>query len=98
MHDRRRRFALRLALELGWPNVDAMLREMPEKQFTEWLAFYQLEPFGILAEDTLSAHWKALYYNMNRGRGKQARKIKDYLIFRDQQQQKDASVLFEDEE
>lgn len=73
-----------------------MLREMPEKQFVEWLAFYQLEPFGILAEDTISAHGKAMYYNMNRGRGKQARKVKDYLIFRDQQN--DASEIFEAED
>lgn len=82
-----------MALALGWPNVDAMLREMPEQQFTEWLAYYQLEPFGILAEDMIAAHWKAIYCNTHRGHGKQARKIKDYLIFREQQ--KDASELFE---
>ena len=33
MQEPRRRFALRLALEMGWPNVDAMLREMTAEQF-----------------------------------------------------------------
>ena len=56
MREPRRRFALRLALEMGWPNVDAMLREMTAEQFDEWIAYYQLEPFGILAEDAIAAH------------------------------------------
>lgn len=96
MHDRRRRFALRLALELGWPNVDAMLREMTAEQFDEWIAYYQLEPFGILAEDALSAHWKAIYTNMHRRKGKQAVKTEKFLLFQDER--KDADALFEDNE
>ena len=94
MADRRRRFALRLALSLGWPNVDAMLREMTAKQFDEWMAYYQLEPFGILAEDAIAAHWKAIYCNSNRKKGKQAMKTEKFLIFRDEQETADA--LFEE--
>lgn len=96
MTDRRRRFALRLALQLGYANVDAMMREMTAQQFDEWIAYYQLEPFGILAEDALSAHWKAIYVNAHRKKGKQAMKVDKFLLFKEQK--KDASALFEEEE
>lgn len=96
MKDRRRRFALRLALSLGWPNVDAMLREMTAEQFDEWIAYYQLEPFGILAEDAMSAHWKAIYVNAHRKKGKQAMKTEKFLLFRDEKT--DADALFEENE
>ena len=94
MKDRRRRFALRLALAMGWPNVDAMLREMTAEQFDEWLAYYQLEPFGILAEDAMSAHWKAIYVNAHRKKGKQAVKTEKFLLFKDEKETADA--LFEE--
>ncbi len=96
MHDRRRRFALRLALELGWPNVDAMLREMTAQQFDEWLAFYQLEPFGIGAIDSEWAHWKAIYTNAHARKGKRVPKPEKFLLFRDKE--KDASDIYEDED
>ncbi|MBQ1771733.1 MAG: hypothetical protein II000_07310, partial [Clostridia bacterium] len=84
MTDRRRRFALRLALQLGYANVDAMMREMTAQQFDEWIAYYQIEPFGILAEDALSAHWKAIYVNAHRKKGKQAMKVDKFMLFREQ--------------
>ena len=96
MTDRRRRFALRLALQLGYANVDAMMREMTAQQFDEWIAYYQIEPFGILAEDALSAHWKAIYVNAHRKKGKQAMKVDKFMLFKEQK--KDASALFEEEE
>ena len=72
-----------------------MMREMTAQQFDEWIAFYQLEPFGILAEDTISAHWKAIYYNMHRKRGMSSKKVKHMLTFQDDNGQADASALFE---
>ena len=83
-------------MALGWCNVDAMLREMTAKQFDEWLAYYQIEPFGILAEDAIAAHWKAIYANANRRKGKQAIKVDKFLLFRDEK--KDAAAIFEDDE
>jgi len=41
-----RRFAFRLALELGQPNPDAMLAEMPSRVFFDWMRHYRDEPFG----------------------------------------------------
>ena len=73
-----------------------MMREMTAQQFDEWIAYYQLEPFGILAEDALSAHWKAIYVNADRKKGKQAMKVDKFLLFKEQK--KDASALFEEEE
>lgn len=34
--------ALSLALELGSPDVDAMLESMTARQYQEWLAFFEL--------------------------------------------------------
>ncbi|MCL1940032.1 MAG: hypothetical protein FWG04_05165 [Desulfovibrionaceae bacterium] len=31
-----------LALELGWPDVDAMLESMTAMQYQEWLAFFRI--------------------------------------------------------
>ena len=73
-----------------------MLEEIPAQQFTEWLAYYQLEPWGILADDVLSAQWKAIYVNSLRKRGKQARKIKEFLMFGEKE--KNAADIFEQEE
>ena len=72
------------------------MREMTAQQFDEWIAFYQLEPWGILADDTLAASWKAMYANMHRKQGRRAYKIEKFLMFRDEK--KDASALFEEEE
>ena len=94
MQDRRRRFALRLALEMGYPNVDAMLREMTAEQFDEWIAYYQIEPFGILANDAEWAHWKAIYVNAHLKKGKPKIKIDKFMMFREKTE--DASAIFED--
>ena len=73
-----------------------MLREMTAQQFDEWIAFYQLEPWGILADDALSAHWKAIYANAHRKKGKRAMRVDKFLLFREEK--KDASVLYEEDE
>ena len=93
MTDRRRRFALRLALELGYANVDAMLREMTAQQFTEWIAYYQLEPFGTLMYDVEWATWKALYANAHMKKGKSTIKTKKFLLYGEKE--RDASELYE---
>ena len=96
MRDRRRRFAFRLALALGCPDPDVMMDSMPSKTFSEWIAYYQIEPFGILAEDAEWAHWKAIYANVHRKHGTLAYKPEKFTLFRDKK--KDASALFEEED
>ena len=39
---------------------------MSSKEFTEWLAYYRLEPFGAEADDHRMAHLMALIANVNR--------------------------------
>ena len=73
-----------------------MLREMTAQQFSEWLAFYQLEPFGIMAEDAEWAHWKAIYTNAHIKRGKRTPKPEKFLIFGEKKL--DASEYFEADE
>ena len=73
-----------------------MLDRIPSSMFSEWIAYYQLEPFGILAEDAISAHGKAMWANAQRKRGKPAFKIEKFLLYRDEK--KDASALFEEDE
>ena len=67
---------------------------MTAQQFEEWIAYYQIEPFGILAEDAISAHWKAIYANAHRKQGKPVIKTEKFLCFREKKV--DASALFED--
>jgi len=37
---------MRLAIACGRHDVDAMLESMTAQQFNEWIAYYQLEPYG----------------------------------------------------
>ena len=69
-----------------------MLREMTAQQFTEWIAYYQLEPFGILVHDQEWAHWKAIYADSILRKGKTAIKTKKFLLFGGKE--KDASSLY----
>lgn len=73
-----------------------MLDSIPARTFSEWIAYYSLEPFGILAEDAIAAHWKAMYANVHRKRGASAYKPEKFLLFREEK--KDASALFEEED
>ena len=73
-----------------------MLREMTAQQLDEWIAFYQLEPFGITAEDAEWAHWKAIYTSAHLKKGKRAPKPEKFLLFKDKEI--DASEYFEADE
>lgn len=42
---------MRLALQLGRADVDAMLESITSRQFAEWQAFFELEPFGSRWDD-----------------------------------------------
>lgn len=46
---------MRLALAMGRVDVDGMLGEIDERQFTEWKAFDKLQPFGAERDDLRSA-------------------------------------------
>lgn len=73
-----------------------MLDSIPARTLSEWIAYYQLEPFGILAEDAIAAHWKTMWVNTHRKHGTSAYKPDKFLTFREKQ--KDASTLFEEDD
>lgn len=57
---------MRLALACGRVDVDRMLAEITSRQLTEWKAFYRLEKFGPLVEESRTAKLLALLANINR--------------------------------
>ena len=87
---------MRLAVELGYANPDAMLREMSSQQLDEWIAYYKLEPFGIQALDWILAHFKALFVNSNLKKGRKPYKPKKLLTFCEEQE--DLDYLYEEVE
>ena len=44
-----------LALEFGFINTDEMLDKISRQQFYEWMAYYQIQPFGDQRRDMRSA-------------------------------------------
>ncbi len=67
-----------------------MLREMSSEQLYEWMAFYQLEPFGTAVLDYEFAHFKALYANSNLKKGKRPYKTEKFLLFGEKKNAVDA--------
>jgi len=57
------RFAYRLALALGEPDVDGMLESMSGNQFARWHEFFSIEPFGPRQDETRAAVLASLVYN-----------------------------------
>lgn len=53
-------FAYRLALMMGEPNIDRLLRSLTAKQLAEWYAYYRLCPFGQDHSDYLAAQAAAI--------------------------------------
>lgn len=56
-----------------------MLRRMDSAELTEWMAFYNLEPFGGDTQFIGHAITAATVANANRGKGKKAAKVEDYM-------------------
>lgn len=67
-----------LARELGMTVAD-LLSRISSREMTEWMAFYQLEPFGTNAEMVGHAITASTVYNVNRGRKNKAAKPADFM-------------------
>lgn len=70
---------MRLALALGWVDVDAMLQSIPSRQLGEWMAYYELEPFGQDRADIPAAVVAAQVANTIPRKGGRAVSPNDYL-------------------
>lgn len=60
-----------------------MLREMSARQVDEWLAFYQIEPWGLAVADFLFAHLKAVIANLFLKKGQRQIKPEKFLVWPD---------------
>ena len=58
-----------------------MLREMSSQQVDEWIAFYQIEPFGLAVLDNLMAHLKAVIASIVAQKGKKPPKPEKFLLW-----------------
>jgi hypothetical protein len=75
-----RRFAYRLALNVGQPNVDRMLRGMTTRQLTEWRAYADLEPFDEEREDYRAASIVHAIRNAFRKKGAPPISLKECVV------------------
>lgn len=72
---------MKLALAFGRP-LSEIQRDMSSREFSEWIAYYNLEPFGSNVEDLRHAQLMALLANANRDAKKRKKpyKIDDFLL------------------
>lgn len=67
-------------MDLGYVNVDAMLRGFTAKQFFEWVAYARLEPFGESREDVRNARILQMLFNVNVEKKHQKLSLKDFIL------------------
>ena len=78
----------RLALALGLP-VRELLARMGSDELTEWMAFYQLEPFGDFRADLRSAIVASTLANAHRSKDGKPFTPEDFMPFVDKNHHKD---------
>ena len=72
----------RLALALGHP-VRQLLASLGSDELTEWMAFYQLEPFGDMRGDYRSGVVASTFANAHRANGVKPFTPEDFMPFMD---------------
>lgn len=67
---------------MGQPNVNKMLRGMSIRQLHEWMAFYELEPFGDERGDIRFSYLMQTLVNLKRNPRKQpqAPPLTDFVL------------------
>lgn len=60
--------------------VRELLSRIDTAELVEWMAFYELEPFGYFRRDLEAAMIAQTIANVNRGKGKQPFKLNDFLL------------------
>lgn len=64
----------------GHVNVKAMLKLFTAKQFFDWQAYYQLEPFGGERDDLNAANVAQVVANVNRGKNQRPYTLDDMRL------------------
>jgi len=87
-----RRSVFRLALALGMP-VRELLARVGSDELTEWMAFYQLEPFGEMRADLRSGVVAATFANAHRTKDARAFTPEDFMPYIERTTPKDDARL-----
>lgn len=74
-----RRFLFRLALQLGFPHPDHLLRCLDSHQLSEWIVFAGLEPFGDLRADFRAGQIAATLANVHRSKDTEPFQASDFF-------------------
>jgi hypothetical protein len=64
---------------LGVAHPDLLLSQLDSKQISEWMAFYQVEPFGEERADLRSAIIACVTANAWRGKNQKPFEVSDFL-------------------
>jgi hypothetical protein len=64
-----------------------MLAQITSKQLTEWMAFYQIEPFGEERDDLRSGIVASVIANVNRGKNRKPFKPEEFMPYRERPNQ-----------
>jgi len=75
-------FAMKLALAVGRADVDAMLDEITEREFRDWMAYDRIQPFGAERDDIRMALGFAAMCNTWGGKVK----VESFMPFTDYDQ------------
>lgn len=82
----------RLALALGLP-VREMLASMGSDELTEWMAYYQLEPFGDYRADYRSGVVASTFANAHRAKDANPFRPEDFMPFLEKRPPADETPL-----
>lgn len=68
---------------------------MSSSEFSEWIEYYQLEPFGAWRDNWHSAQIAALVFNANRGKTQKALSANDFMFLtQEDKAEKDQAEFF----
>lgn len=70
---------MRLALALGEPHPDKLAEELTSQEFSEWIAFYRIEPFGPQVDDLRAGVIAATMANTGRAKNSKAYQPADFF-------------------
>ena len=62
--------------------MDGLLAEMSSRTLTEWMAYYNIEPFGDELLDVHMANVTAILANQNRKKNQKAMKPGDFRLWK----------------
>ncbi len=60
-------------------SVDYLLKNISSRELTEWMVYYEIEPFGEERADLRSGIIASTIANVNRGKGGKAYKPSDFI-------------------